>query len=52
MKNKTMVIMAMIGTGFYMGYNYIMNNPEMKKKLKQKAKCATKKIYEKLDEID
>lgn len=52
MKNKTMVIMAMIGTGVYMGYNYLMKNPEMKKMIKQKAKCATKKLYEKLDDMD
>lgn len=52
MKKKTMALMAMIGTGAYMGYQYLMKHPEMKNKLKQKAKCATKKLYEKLDDMD
>lgn len=52
MKVKTMALMAMIGTGVYVGYNYLMKHPDMKIMLKNKAKCATKKLYEKLDGMD
>ena len=34
------------------GMKYMMCNPTIKKMMKEKAKCATKKLYQKLDEID
>lgn len=52
MKTKSMVAMACVGSCAYLGYKYMKDHPEVKKNMKNMAKSATKKIYQKLDDMD
>lgn len=53
-EDKTMSFAAMVAMASmaFMGYKYMMCHPEAKKSMKDTLKCATKKIYQKLDDMD
>ena len=51
-KSMGMVTMMAIGTVAFLGCKYMMCHPEVRKNMKNMAKNATKKIYQKLDEMD
>lgn len=52
MKTKAGMLMAVMAGGAYLGYNYVKSHPEVAQAMKAKAKCATKKVYDMLDDMD
>lgn len=53
-EDKTMSMAAIIAVTSmaFMGYKYMMCHPEAKKSMKDTLKSATKKLYQKLDDMD
>lgn len=53
-EDKTMSMAAMVAVASmaFMGYKYMMCHPEAKKSMKDMLKNTTKKIYQKLDDMD
>ncbi len=51
MKKSTMMAM-LVGTLGVMGYMYMQKNPQMMENMRNMAKSAAKKTYDKLEEMD
>ncbi len=51
-KSMSMVAMMAMGSVVFLGCKYMMCHPEVRKNMRNMAKSATKKIYQKLDEMD
>ncbi|MDO4995832.1 MAG: hypothetical protein Q4E69_01510 [Bacilli bacterium] len=53
-EDKTMGMAAIVAVASmaFMGYKYMMCHPEAKKSMKDTLKSATKKIYQKLDDME
>lgn len=47
-----MAFLAAIGTCAFLGYKYMKKNPEVKRNMMNTAKSATKRVYDKLNEMD
>lgn len=54
MKDKSIGIVTLVAMGSLsaLGYKYMMHHPEVKRNMKKTIKSATKKLYQKLDEMD
>ena len=51
-KSTGVVAMMAMGSIAFLGMKYMMCHPEVKRNMRNMAKSATKKIYQKLDEMD
>ena len=51
-ESMSVALMMDMGSMALLGYKYMMCHPEVKKNMKNSLKCATKKLYQKLDEMD
>ncbi len=51
-KSVGMVAMVAIGSMAFLGYKYMACHPEVRNNMRNMAKNATKKLYQKLDEMD
>ena len=53
-EDKTMGMAAIVAVASmaFMGYKYMMCHPEAKKSMKETLKSATKKIYQKFDDME
>lgn len=51
-KSIGVVAMVAIGSCAFLGYKYMEKHPEVRHNMKNMAKSATKKLYQKLDEMD
>ena len=52
MKDKSMAILLAMGVGAAIGCKYMMCHPEVRRNMKNMAKSATKRMYQKLDDMD
>ena len=52
MKDRSFLILMAMGVGVVIGCKYMMCHPEAKKSMKETLKSATKKIYQKLDDME
>jgi len=51
-KKIEMAALAAVGTCAFLGYKYMKKHPEVKRNMMNSAKSATKRVYDKLNEMD
>lgn len=50
--NMSLAAIMMVGAVSALGYKYMMDHPRTKRNMKNMMKDCTKKLYQKLDEMD